>query len=52
MKNYKKPEIIVNVFSKENILCESGLVYQELKDTVAGRKATPYGKQNVSIYNN
>ena len=52
MKNYKKPELIVNLFSKENVLCESGLVYQELKDTVAGRKATPYGKQNVSIYNN
>lgn len=52
MKNYKKPEIIVNVFSKENVLCESGLVYQVLKDTVAGRKADDYGTQNVSIYRN
>ena len=52
MRDYKKPEIIVNVFSKENVLCESGLVYSELKDTVADRKARDYGTQNVSIYNN
>ena len=52
MKNYKKPEIIVNVFAKENVLCDSAIVYSVLKDTVADRKARDYGTQNVSIYNN
>ena len=55
MNKYIKPEIVLALFDKEEIVTASGEYptdYRMLKTKVNGNEGTDYGTQEVSIFNN